>query len=121
MNKEKCTYKSIVECMVEESAIAWVKEILDKEKIGHTFVDACHVAFEHDNNCGHYMWEVNVSIVQPGPGYRHKYIVVGGTVDDIVGICNSCIWDAEKKKILWMNVEKTRESLGITRFVLPEC
>ena len=107
------TYKKIVERMIEMSVCRWVANLLVEYDIDYKYITPEISNIEKEGNL-HYQWEVEVKIALPD--YRKVTVIAGGTVDDIVGICNSVIWNYDKKKILWMGAESTRKKLGIMEF-----
>lgn len=107
------TYKAIVERMVERKAETWVRDLLNESGFNYDWTGAEIAPMENEK--WHFSWTVNVDITSRKDGYSHRYVVVGGTVDDLVGICCSCIWD-ENHNIIWMAVPETRKALGIKEF-----
>lgn len=105
------TYKKIVESMLRTSAEQWVKDLMRKNLIGYRWIDSDtpHMEARKDD----ILYDVKITVTMFD--YQKKTLFVGGCVDDYIGISNSVIWD-ENGHILWMAVEKTRESLGITEF-----
>lgn len=107
------TYKAIVREMIRTKAEGWVDELLHSNNIKHQFTVTGEVSMEIEKE--HIFWDVEVEIFFAGK-WNPTVVHVGGTADDMVGICNSCILDADKKNIIWMNVKKTREEIGIKEF-----
>lgn len=101
------TYKKLVAHLVERKAWKWA-ETVTKCSVITSEVSDLHI--ESDT----IYWEVSVEVRDNNSIYRT--IRVGGTACDICGICESVIWNADKKEILWMSVEETRKQLGITEF-----
>lgn len=112
------TYKKALAHLIEEAAQNWLGKILEENKptIGktYTFQDG-NVEFEMEKDVIY--WTVKFEI-RKEKSYVPYHVAVGGTVDDLVGLCCSVIWASDKRKILWMNVPSTRESLGIKEFQL---
>lgn len=106
------TYKTIVANMVREDSRNWLKKLLGDNNIEYKWVDTDNPDLQKEGNDNIlYSCEIRV--------YREKYrpqtVTIGGTVDDILGICHSVIWN-EKHDIIWMSREETRKSLGIDKF-----
>ncbi len=108
------TYKAIVKMMVRTEAVAWIEKLLEKNNISYKWTDAEVVSMENDKDTDTVLYDVRVDITLPG--YTKTSVYVGGTVDDICGICTSCIWDRNHKDVIWYNVEHTREYFGIKEF-----
>ena len=108
------TYKAIVERMIEIEADKFVEKALKQNNISYHFVEPMEVKMENDKEEDTIFWEVAVRIYD-GALFPKK-VLVGGTADSHCLICSSVIWDEEKRNILWMSVESTRNELGITEF-----
>lgn len=109
------TYKAIVKEMVRTEACKWVESLLKENDIEFRYVCANteDVNLENDKKADQVYWDVKVEI------WRSSWditLIVGGTVDDMCGICKSVIWDRSQRNILWMSVEETRKQLGIGEF-----
>ena len=110
------TYKAIVKYMVEREAVRWVEQLLfEAERWNLT--TAVDTKFENARNIDSIMWETTVEIVTGRMICETTKVIVGGTFDDVTGLCPSVIWNADKSKTLWGG-ESLRESLGITEFKL---
>lgn len=108
------TYKSIVEYLIREDAEAWVEELLKQNNIKFRFLSGGDFSIEKDDNDTGFTYEVGVDF-KKGDSPAYTTVIVGGAVDDMVGICHSCIW-SEDRKLIWLEVETSRKALGIERF-----
>lgn len=108
------TYKAIVKEMIRMSATEWIGKLLAENGIKYHYTVSDVTEMENDKKTDTIYWNVRIEIHDER--WSYKEVNVGGTADDMVGICNSCIWDADKKNIIWMSVESTREDLGIKEF-----
>ena len=106
------TYKKIVERLVEDKARAFMEKALADNGIEAEYVIVDGSTLENDRKRDTVFWET--VLTARINNIRRKYIV-GGTADDLCGICASVIWNG-KHDILWMSVKQTREELGITTF-----
>lgn len=107
------TYKAIVKGMIERKSQKWVESLLAKNHIEYkrTSVDCCEL--ENSKKEDVIYWNTRIKIVDPD--YNYIFLDVGGTADDICGICTSVIWN-EEHRIIWMHVKETRNQLNITEF-----
>ena len=109
------TYKKVLQSLIEREASKWLEEVLVEQgyKVKFCFYDTVE-----SENCKEYdsiLWEVKCDVMFEGrPCYNHY--IVGGSADDLLGICCSVIWDEDKSNILWMANEETRKDLGIIAF-----
>ena len=110
------SYKKIVAHLLEMTAQSWVEQLLEKNGIEYTFTSVRETEMENDKEEGTVYWKVPIEISRKGNIFP-TVVIVGGTADDLCGICKSVIWD-DKKEIIWMTVKETREKLGIDRFVI---
>ncbi len=113
------TYKAIVEGMTRGIAKQWVQQLLDDNGIKYRWVDCDEASFENDRP--NLLWTCKVDIVLEN--YVHRSVIVGGSADDMIGICCSAIWrdigeQSLGKEPIWMNSCKSRWSLGIKEFRL---
>lgn len=106
------TYKAIVRNMIRHESEKWVQKLLAEYNIEHKFTTVGCIEMENDKEKDVIYWTTGIGVWVPG-GY--VTLEVGGTADDILGICKSVIWD-EKHNIIWMGAKETREQLGITEF-----
>lgn len=114
------TYKKIVQSMVEDKARFFVSHALEYNdyKEDEFFLFTRDVNFEHDKESDTILWDVDIDIhIRKDPlTYRVR---VGGTVDDMCGVCYSVIWNRKQfHEIMWMSASRTREELGIDKFDL---
>lgn len=106
------TYKKIVYGMIDRDSRQWVEKVLKDHGIEYKWVSALtEVKTEPDKDMG-FLYECAIEITLEK--CIHKTVIVGGVVDEYA-IHHSVIWN-EKRQIIWMAVEKTREALGITEF-----
>lgn len=112
------TYKKIVEFEIEQDARKWVEEVISEsgyeEVYGKPYVFIDSIELENDKRCDIVFWTVKADVRFESNMLR-RHLEVGGTADDLCGICHSVIWDAAHD-ILWMSVKSTREALGIDTF-----
>lgn len=114
------TYKAIVKEMIRREAERWVCSIMDENNISYKWTSSETTDIEADKDSNGFLWEAKVDVYgRPGCGNGYIRMLVGGSVDDMIGICCSVIWSADKKTIIWMASEETRKDLGITEFRLP--
>lgn len=111
------TYKAIVTALVEKSAREWVEKLLSEAGYVDYHVFADDTDLTNDPKADTMLWTVKV---WARIGQARQNFEVGGTADDICGICNSVIWDDGRHKILWMGTTSAREQLGITGFLKSE-
>lgn len=112
------TYKAIVKEMVREKARKWVNSLLNENNISYEYTLTANIDIKLDKESDCFLWEVIADIYGiPGCG-RLGYIrvCVGGSADDLLGICCSVIWSSDKKTIIWMASDETRKDLNITEF-----
>ena len=112
------TYKAIVKEMIRAEAKGWLESVLEQHLINYRFMDSGSVTEMYiDKEQDTVYWAVKVSLNMAvfGPD---TVVKVGGTADDLLGICCSVIWDGNGN-IIWMANKDTRGSLGITEFKLP--
>lgn len=103
------TYKKVVEHLIEANARKWLEEILNENGIEYDYTMTMGSTLENDKDTDTIYWETVFTVRVNG---IRKSVIVGGTADDLCGICTSVLWD-KGKNILWMSVKKTREVLGI--------
>lgn len=108
------TYKAIVTALVEKSARKWVAKLLLEAGYVDYRVFADGTDITNDPEADMMLW--NVKVFAWIGQTRHDF-EVGGTVDDLCGICNSVIWDDGRHTILWMETASAREQFGITEFL----
>ena len=108
------SYKKIVAHLLEMTAQSWVEKLLENSGIEYNFTSAKETEMENDKGMDTVYWKVPIEISRKGNIFP-TVVIVGGTADDLCGICKSVIWD-EKKEIIWMAVKETREKLGIDKF-----
>lgn len=101
------TYKSIVKHMVEQDARTWFEKVLIENGFNDTLVFIESSDFEQEKDTIY--WSVKVDAHFKS---TMRHFEIGGTVDDLCGICCSVIWD-HNHQVVWMNVKETRETLGI--------
>lgn len=106
------TYKKIVEMLIEEKARKFMDKVLEENRIEAEYVCVDGSTLENDKKRDTIFWETVLTVRINN--IRRKYIV-GGTADDLCGICASVVWNG-KHDILWLSVKETREELGITTF-----
>lgn len=105
------TYKAIVSNLVSDATREWVKAVLKENGVEYKWVYAGTPKIEKGSAYG-FLWEAEATVYfEDRPSVT---VIVGGTVDDLVGICCSVMWDESKTNTLWMSVEDTRRCLGIT-------
>ena len=110
------TYKAIVKEMVRREAERWIRTLLDENNILYKWTSSEITDIKADKDSNGFLWEVKVDVCGiPGRNYVNT-IYVGGSVDDVIGICCSVIWSADRKTIIWMASEETREDLNIKKF-----
>ena len=102
------TYKSIVKTWIETESDKYIYQLLKEQNIDFKWTDACMVEMKKEEN--HVLWEVKESITMNN--YHHVKIFVGGTCDDFLGVCVSCLWD-ENHNVIWMSRPDSRKKLGI--------
>lgn len=107
------TFKAIVKMMIEQEADAWVRKLMDEAGFQYNWTSCTIQELTADKN--YFGWTAYVDITSREGGYTHKRVEVGGTVDDITGICCSCIWN-QNHELIWMAVPETRKALGISEF-----
>ena len=111
------TYKAIVKEMIRREAERWICSLLDENNISYKWTSSEITDIKADKDFNGFLWEAKVDVCGiPGQRVYCIPLYVGGSVDDMIGICPSVIWSADKKTIIWMSSEKTRENLGITEF-----
>ena len=111
------TYKAIVKELVRQDAEHWVRNLLHINKISHKWTSSEIADIKADKEYNGFLWEAKVKVCGiPGARNYVTTIYVGGSVDDMIGICCSVIWSADKKTIIWMASEETRKDLNITEF-----
>lgn len=108
------TYKRLAIELVRRSAITWLEETLEQNNIEYQLIVADDPIMVNDKKDVFY-FDCNMRIIFPTN--KHINVIVGGTADDMLGVCNSVLWD-ENKKVLWMSVAETRKQLGITELNL---
>ena len=106
------TYKKIVIDILQQQSREWVEKLLNENGIEYDFTWSDILELENDKEQDMIYWTVEVTVGMNG---LRKVLQVGGTADDLTGICKSVIWDS-KKNIVWMSVKETRDQLGITEF-----
>lgn len=108
------TYKAAVQGVIGKEARNWVERVLDKQKIPHGYICYGKVKTEIEKGkYGNIFWDVYIEVTTDS--ILPEKIIAGGTMDEYAIYC-SVIWNHDKSKILWMNVEETRKSLGIEEF-----
>lgn len=105
------TYKKIVKSMVQQNAVNWFEKLMSENGF-ECFVFVNDVEFENDKEKDTIFWTVKVDVYFKSDVGVRKYYEIGGTVDDLCGICCSVIWD-NNHEIIWMSVKESREALGI--------
>ena len=110
------TYKRIVKMLVEQEANAWLKKVLKENKVEYLFLSTSDPTMEIDKEIDSYLWEMKAEVYMDR--YLKHEVIVGGTVDDLCGVCCSVIWNNGKKDTIWMAVPKIREALEIKEFKL---
>ena len=108
------TYKAIVTALVEKSAREWVEKLLLEAGYVDCRVFADNTDITNDPKADMMLWNVKVFV---WIGQARQEFEVGGTVDDLCGICNSVIWDNGRHRVLWLEDAQTRERFGITGFL----
>lgn len=108
------TYKKCLEHLITVKSRKWIESLLAESSIQYRFVSCDDAVIEKDDD-GSFLWTCRVH-VHTGE-YGHEVVDVGGTVDDLVGICKSVVWDVNHM-IVWMSSKGTREALGIEQFKL---
>lgn len=109
------TYKKIVNEMLKRDSVEWVRELMKKNNIDHRWIDAGDPYIERRTDDMLYSVKLTVTMRD----YEKKELEVGGSIDDLIGLCHSCVLDASNGHILWMNVPDTRKLIGITEFQMP--
>lgn len=109
------TYKKIVAAMVEQDARQWMEKVLSENGYDEAYVFVDDVQLENDKEKDTIYWTVKVDI-RFKMDIINYHFEIGGTADDLCGICHSVIWTADKKQILWMSVKESRKQLGIESF-----
>lgn len=116
------TYKAIVKDLLEKDSKQWVKKLLVENGLMDEDEERgwiCSAECENMTNEGqHISYEVKVVIVWKEGLPIHTDLRVGGTIDDMVGLCHSVIWNDDKSDIIWMATKTARLALGITEFKL---
>jgi len=111
------TYKAIVKEMIRREAERWVCSIMDENNISYKWTSSEITDIEMDKDSNGFLWEAKVIVCGiPGQRVYSLPLFVGGSVDDMIGICCSVIWSSDKKTIIWMASEETRKDLNITEF-----
>ena len=108
------TYKKCLEHLITVKSRKWIESLLAESSIQHRFVSCDDAVIERDDD-GSFVWSCRVH-VHTGE-YGHEVVNVGGTVDDLIGICKSVVWDVNNM-IVWASSKGTREALGIDHFCL---
>ena len=106
------TYKAIVKELIRTEAETWVEKLLKDNNIEYKYTSSTVIEMENDKKYDHILWQAAIDITFNN---RHKKVVVGGTADDVLGICKSVVWDGGLN-IIWMSRKETRDQLGITEF-----
>lgn len=109
------TYKAIVKNMIAEAADAWVRDLMKEAGIRFDWTSTEVAKLEDEKHS--ILWTAYVDVVDRADGYTHRFAEVGGTVDDMIGICCSVIFD-EKHNPIWFAVPDTRKAFGIEEFKL---
>ena len=113
------TYKAIVKEMIRREAERWVCSIMDENNISYKWTSSEISDIKMDKDYNSFLWEVKVDVCGiPGQRVYSLPLYIGGSVDDMIGICCSVIWSMDKRKIIWMASEETRKDLNITEFKL---
>ena len=108
------TYKKILESMIRTESMNWIESLLADSSIQYRFVSGDDAVIERDDD-GSFVWSCRVKVYTED--YCQYTVEAGGTVDDMLGICKSVVWD-ENHMIVWMARQGTREALGIEQFKL---
>ena len=103
-------YKKILASIIEREATDWINELMISNQINGNALSES-IIFEYDKESSQYLWEVRVRIIG-----QSNTVIVGGTVNDYLGIVKSVVWNNNKSIILWMASLATRQYLGITEF-----
>lgn len=110
------TYKAIVKNMIEIKAGNWVEKLLKENNIEYKWTEEEVTNLENDKESNTILYTCTVTITLEA--YNKVVVLVGGTADDMCGICTSVIWDENHDNIIWMSVAETRNELGINEFKL---
>ncbi len=105
------TFKSVVNHLVQDKAFTAFKKLMDESGIEYWYISPEDVEFEKYKNI-HYYWSMNAE-VQFNRNHSCVY-KIGGTVDDLIGICVSCIH--KNNELVWLFNPESREKLGIKKF-----
>ena len=104
------TFKAIVKFMVGKEATEAIENLLKENGIEYKFALTEGVEFEKEYNI-HFLWTVGVKIHFERHSCTYK---IGGTVDDLLGICVSCVWNNDE--LVWLFNPESRKAMGFERF-----
>ena len=112
------TYKKLAIELIRREADKWLEEVLKENGVCYHWVHTSDPTIEDCKEKDMFYWDCRANVVlSDSPKYETVRVIIGGTADDLVGVCSSVLWN-EDKKILWMSVAKTREQLGIEKLDL---
>lgn len=109
------TYKRLAMELVRRAVRKWIEEVLTENAIDYKWVSTNDPTMQNDKKQSCFYWDCTAEIMLPN--YETITVIAGGTADDLIGISESVLWNANKK-ILWMSVAETRKQLGITELNL---
>lgn len=109
------TYKSIVENLITEDAEKFLQEALNKSAIEFKYTTPEKVTMDRNKEDDTIYWEATFTVKKDFLDWTP--VIVGGTCDDIIGICSSVIWD-ESYHPLWFSQKSSREAHRITKLAV---
>lgn len=111
------TYKGIIEMMIERESINWVEDLLKKNGFENYCTIGNGVEITKDKRVDYFLFDAKIKVFGLEIGVNNeKQLIIGGTVDDTIGICTSVIWNADKSKVIWTSASDTRDLFKITDF-----
>ena len=109
------TYKKLAMELVRKGVSKWIEDVLTENGIDYKYVFADDPIMKNDKKQDCFYWDCTAEIMLPN--YETIKVIAGGTADDMIGVSESVLWNANKR-ILWMSVKGAREQLGITELNL---
>lgn len=109
------TYKRLAMELVRRAVRKWIEDVLTENRIDYKCVFADNPTMQNDKKQDFFYWDCTAEITLPN--CETIKVIAGGTADDVIGVSESVLWNANKK-ILWMAVAETRKQLGITELNL---
>ena len=109
------TYKKLAIELVRRAVRKWIEDVLTENGIDYKYVFADNPTMQNDKKHDCFYWDCTAEIILPND--ETIKVIAGGTADDMIGVSESVLWNANKN-ILWMSVAETRKQLGITELNL---